>query len=90
MRGRFTIFIKGGVGRAINGGRSPEGYTALVEQRSGAREADVLTIESEREYYADKASRVTIRHRLGRVVAFLEILLPYSFGLFLYLRRVRK
>jgi hypothetical protein len=80
----------------------PEGYTALVEQRSGSREADVLTIESdhdeeatptvavavrerprtkyvrqsEREYYADKASRVAIRHRLGRVVAFVEILSP--------------
>lgn len=88
---------------ALNRGMLPEGYTALVEQRSGSREADVLTIEtengdekntasgvvavrerprtkyvrqSEREYYADKASRVAIRHRLGRVVAFIEILSP--------------
>ena len=81
----------------------PEGYSALVEQRSGSREADVLAIEeddpphasskagmvalrekprarivrqSEREYYADKASRVVIRHRLGRVVAFIAIVSP--------------
>jgi hypothetical protein len=95
---------------ALNRGPLPEGYSALVEQRSGSREADVLAIEeddpppvsskagvvalrekqrarivrqSEREYYADKASRVVIRHqsrwpddRLGRVVAFIEIVSP--------------
>lgn len=88
------------ISSALNRGSLPEGYTALVEQRSGAKEADVLTIEekdagtesadeggiairakpqaryvrqSEREYYADKASRVVIRRRLGRVVAFIEI-----------------
>jgi Protein of unknown function (DUF4058) len=89
---------------ALNRGQLPDGYTALVEQRSGTKEADVLAIEerlpdldevsnggavavrerpqtkyvkrSEKEYYADKASRVVIRHRLGRVVAFIEIVSP--------------
>ncbi len=31
---------------------------------------------SEKEYYADKASRVVVRYRLGRVVAFIEIVSP--------------
>ena len=88
---------------ALNRGPLPDGYSALVEQRSGKREADVLAIEeyhpeadtsgsggiavreqprtrivrrSEQDYYADKASRVAIRHRLGRVVAFIEIVSP--------------
>jgi hypothetical protein len=91
------------ISSALNHGRLPEGYTALVEQRSGTKEADVLAIEekvpdfetaneggvairerpntrlvrqSEKEYYSDKASRVVIRHRLGRVVSFIEIVSP--------------
>ncbi len=89
------------IGGALNRGPLPDGYTALVEQRSGSRESDVLAIEekaidelagggvalrvrpqtkhvrrSERDYYADKASRIAIRHRLGRVVAFIEIVSP--------------
>ena len=92
------------ISASLNRGPLPEGYTALVEQRSGTKEADVLAIEerypdvnaagdgggiavrekpraryvkrSEKEYYADKASRVVIRHRLGRVVAFIEIVSP--------------
>ena len=92
------------ISSALNRGKLPDGYTALVEQRSGTKEADVLAIEerplevdsvgnggavvvrerpqttyvkrSERQYYADKASRVVIRHQLGRVVAFIEIVSP--------------
>jgi hypothetical protein len=30
---------------ALNRGQLPDGYTALVEQRSGSKEADVLAIE---------------------------------------------
>src|SRR5438067_10192426 len=30
---------------ALNAGRLPKGLSALVEQRSGPREADVLTVE---------------------------------------------
>jgi hypothetical protein len=92
------------ISSVLNRGQLPDGYTALVEQRSGTKEADVLAIEerlpdvepvsnggavavrgrpqaryvkrSEKEYYADKASRVVIRHRLGRVVAVIEIVSP--------------
>ncbi len=91
------------IARMLNRGSLPDGYTALVEQRSGLREPDVLAIEekysdeketagtivalrerpktkyiqqSDRDYYADKASRVAIHHRLGRVVAFIEIVSP--------------
>jgi hypothetical protein len=88
------------ISSALNLGPLPAGYTALVEQRSGARETEVLAIEemdpdtggggvavrekpntkfvrrSEKEYYADKASRVVVRHRLGRIVSFVEILSP--------------
>src|SRR5437868_1623008 len=37
----WTIRIKD----ALNAGRLPQGLSALVEQRAGPREADVLTIE---------------------------------------------
>lgn len=37
------------IARELNRGRLPKGLSALVEQRSGPREADVLTIESTRE-----------------------------------------
>lgn len=37
----WTILI----GQELNRGRLPKGFSALVEQRAGAREADVLTIE---------------------------------------------
>ena len=42
-----------------------------------ARPQTKHTQKSEREYYADKASRVAIHHhRLGRVVAFIEVVSP--------------
>ena len=79
------------ISSALNRGRLPDGYTALVEQRSGTKEADLLAIEErdadvassgggvavrerprakfvkqvEKEYYADKASRVVIAIGLG-------------------------
>lgn len=37
------------IARELNRGRLPRGLSALVEQRSGPREADVLTIESTRQ-----------------------------------------
>jgi hypothetical protein len=93
------------ISSALNLGSLPDGYTALVEQRSGSKEPDLLAIEEkepsgdtageggtavgvrarpqtkyvrrvEKEYYADKASRVVIRHRLGRIVAFIEVVSP--------------
>lgn len=92
--------------RALNRGSLPDGYTALVEQRSGSKEADLLAIEervpnerpaefafesslavqekplakyvmrSEKDFYGQKASRVVIRHHLGRVVSFIEVVSP--------------
>jgi hypothetical protein len=32
---------------SLNNGMLPEGISALVEQRSGTREADVLTVEAD-------------------------------------------
>jgi hypothetical protein len=89
------------IGRSLNRGRLPQGLSALVEQRTGPKETDVLTVElaepdefasggtavlerprtkfrrqTDKAYYADKADRVTIRHHLGRIVAFIEIISP--------------
>ena len=87
--------------RSLNRGRLPPGLSALVEQRSGPKETDVLTVElaapddsaqggaavldrpktrihrqTDKSYYAEKADRITIRHHLGRIVAFIEIVSP--------------
>ncbi len=87
--------------RTLNAGRLPSRLSALVEQRSGPKEADVLTVglaspdelcqseaavldrpktrlhrETDKSYYAEKADRITIRHHLGRIVAFIEIVFP--------------
>ncbi|MFO0960693.1 MAG: DUF4058 family protein [Isosphaeraceae bacterium] len=87
--------------KALNDGLLPEGYSALVERRSGRAEADILTFRdrprqaptggglvmaerpsaaivrrSDREHYAARANRVTVRHHLGRIVAVIEIVSP--------------
>jgi hypothetical protein len=90
--------------RALNRGRLPKGLSALVEQRAGPRESDVLTIEERsrrqpgsedrdvtatmerpvtqivrrttKQIYASRANRIVIRHRLGRIVAVIEIVSP--------------
>lgn len=89
------------VRNALNAGRLPKGLSALVEQRSGAVESDVLALEgrpvardgaggtavarrpvtrlvsvSDRRFYASKASRVSVKHRLGRTAAVIEIVSP--------------
>ncbi len=89
------------IGRSLNRGRLPAGLSALVEQRSGPKETDVLTVElaapdessqggtavlerpktriqrqTDKAFYAEKANRITIRHHLGRIVAFIEIVSP--------------
>ena len=91
------------ISRVLNRGKLQTEFSALVEQKSGSKEADVLAIEekypyrgepdtggtavlerpktklvhrSDRDYYAEKASRVAIHHRLGKVVAFIEIVSP--------------
>lgn len=97
----WCIYIK----TALNSGLLPKGLSALVGQRAGSREGDVLTIESwsrsletgpegtgglltveapqtsivrasEREIYAERASRIVVRHHLGRIVAAIEIVSP--------------
>jgi hypothetical protein len=87
--------------RNLNRGRLPPGLSALVEQRTGPKEVDLLTVElaepdesapagtavlerpktrihrqTDKAYYADKADRITIRHHLGQIVAFIEIVSP--------------
>ncbi|MCI0681069.1 MAG: DUF4058 family protein [Gemmataceae bacterium] len=87
--------------RKLNRGRLPPGLSALVEQRKGPKETDVLTVElaapdestqggtvvlerpktrltrqTDKAHYAEKADRIVIRHHLGRVVAFIEIVSP--------------
>jgi len=90
--------------RSLNRGRLPRGLSALVEQRAGPKESDVLTIEERsrrrtgandqdalatterpvtqivrrttKQIYASRANRIVIRHRLGRIVAVIEIVSP--------------
>src|SRR5438309_1959654 len=88
---------------ALNAGRLPKGVAALVEQKSGPLESDVLAIEARtkkpleesnggvalaerpvtrivrrttKEFYADRANRVVVRHHLGRIIAVIEIVSP--------------
>jgi hypothetical protein len=88
--------------RTLNRGRLPTGLSALIEQRVGAKEPDVLSIEeyaprepatvagaatmerpvtrlvrsTTKQIYATRANRIVIRHRLGRIVAVIEIVSP--------------
>lgn len=96
----WSIAIK----NALNAGRLPPGLSALVEQKAGPKEGDVIAIESrqpdrrddaasgglllkkrpvtrfvrqtDRDFYADRANRIVVRHHLGRVVAVIEIVSP--------------
>jgi hypothetical protein len=90
---------------ALNAGRLPRDVAALVEQRSGPRESDVLALEwrgkpsrsgfgsdagvatteppvtrfvsrTTKEFYAARANRIVIKHRLGRTIAVIEIVSP--------------
>ena len=90
---------------ALNSGRLPKGISALVEQRSGPLEPDVLAIESRgrrsrnepedgggvatqqppvtrivrrtnKDFYAERANRIVVRHHLGRILAIIEIISP--------------
>jgi hypothetical protein len=92
------------IARMLNRGLLPAGISALVEQRTGPREADVLAIEqgssprgglhhpgdvavaeppatrfvrrTERDFYADRANRIVLKHHLGRTIAVIEIVSP--------------
>jgi len=110
--GLFHDFHQGWVvalRNALNTGRLPPNYFALVEQRIQGPIPDVLTLElrpgpgspsdgdgglavvaapprarlvrrREPEIYAGKASRITVRHRHGDVVAVVEIVSPGNKG----------
>lgn len=73
----------------LNAGRLPPGYFAMVEQKAGGPEPDVITLDLtpppgispgglavDVAGYASKANRVTVRHPDGEVVAVLEIVSP--------------
>jgi len=90
--------------RSLNRGPLPKGYSALIEQRAGPKEPDVLAIEEYRprspkanvgpltatlerptarvirrttkQIYATRANRIVIRHKLGRIIAVIEIVSP--------------
>jgi hypothetical protein len=90
------------ISNALNEGRLPPGYFAMVEQQTGGPEPDIITLEltppaghtpgglavdvhppkarfvtrSEAAGYARKATRITIRHPDGEVVAVVEIVSP--------------
>jgi hypothetical protein len=84
-------------------GVMPESLAALIEQRKGIKEPDVVAVEladweapssaaggtallerpktrivrqSDNTHYAGKASRIVVRHRLGKIVAFIELVSP--------------
>ena len=90
---------------ALNAGILPKDISALVEQRSGPKESDVLALErfgkqprtgfgsdggvatteppvtrfvsrTEKEFYAARANRIVVKHRLGRTIAVIEIVSP--------------
>jgi hypothetical protein len=64
----WTIEIR----RTLNRGILPSEYHALVDPRA----PQVAHAETERAAYARKANRIAIRHKLGRVVAMIEIVSP--------------
>jgi hypothetical protein len=62
----WSIHIK----MALNQGRLPYGFSALVEQRANPLHG------SEKSLYADRANRIVVRHHLGRIVAAIELVSP--------------
>ena len=79
----WTVAIR----NALNAGRLPPCYFALLEQKVGGPEPDVIipelpppktrvTVRSDAANYARKANRITVRHPDGDVVAVIEIVSP--------------
>ena len=65
---------------AFNQGALPSDYYALLENDEVAPPKARLVRRSEADLYAEKASRVTVRHRHGDVVAVIEIVSPGNKG----------
>jgi hypothetical protein len=71
---------------ALNNGRLPPAYFAVVERKAGVAEPDVIALErnppadavarSEAVAYARKANRITICHLDGEVAAVIEMVSP--------------
>lgn len=78
------------IAETLNGGVLPRGTYALVEQRMGGPEPDVIAVQSKSKpapgggtstlsdavAYAGKANRISIRHPFGHVVAVIEVVSP--------------
>ena len=89
--GIFHAFQHGwisGLSDSLNKGRLPRDYYALPEQVAadsgpnvmiieGSPDSDVLTAETDMEFYRRKQKRIVVRHVTGdRVVAMIEIVSP--------------
>ena len=76
----------------MNDGGLPPGYFAMAEQILGGPIPDVVTLQrrappqarfvtsAESDPYARRANRIAIKHRLGQVVAVIEIVSPGNKG----------
>lgn len=53
-------------------------FSALIERANTSNDHGGIAVEpvSDNDYYVGKANRVVIRHRLGKIVAFIEIVSP--------------
>jgi hypothetical protein len=71
----WTIEIR----NTLNNGVLPPDYFAMADQCVTGPEPDVVTLEMlelsspEPSLYAQKANRITVRHKLGRIVAIIEV-----------------
>jgi hypothetical protein len=66
---------------ALNAGRLPKGYSALIEQSAAGVYPDLpktlfASQATDEEIYAAKANRIAIHHPLGEVIAIIEIVSP--------------
>jgi hypothetical protein len=57
------------IARALNRGRLPKGLAALVEQRSGPRESDVLAIEERSQWSRSAGSGVAVAEPTAHIVS---------------------
>lgn len=77
--------------RSALNGILPKGFSALVEQRTGTKEPDIIAVErlliaerpvasityrTTKEIYTRRANRIVVKHHLGQTVAAIEIVSP--------------
>lgn len=65
---------------AMNGGGLGAGIFAVVDEIDSVATPDAITPANEGAAYAARANRIAIRHRLGKVVAVIEIVSPGNKG----------